>query len=210
MMMVTDHITASTVDDEALAHAIVRLWSARVQSEIASAAATAGVLTTFIPVLYDNIAEMIDPNGPRPFGSDRTCTLSDALANDGRIDDLHADDVVEELQIFRSVLFFIAKEQSLAFSSVQCEQVGQLIDATIRQAIVHCTAVERAMRDLLIAELSHDLRNPLNIASALAQLIERRPDNEKVAQMAGRISQKIAETDALIQSHIDAAVHTPR
>lgn len=209
-MMATDDTTRSIGDYSSLAHAVLRLWSARVKHEIASAASNAAALTTFIPVLYDNIAEVLHPDAPRPFGSDRTCTLSDALANDGRIDDLHADDVVEELQIFRSVLFFIAKEQALAFSSVQCEQVGQLIDATIRQAIVHCTAVERAMRDLLIAELSHDLRNPLNIASALAQLIERRPDNEKVAQMAGRISQKIAETDALIQSHIDAAAHTPR
>lgn len=202
-MMPTDLTADSPVDHQVLAHAVLRLWSARVQNEIPSVAAGVATLTSFIPVLYDNIAELICPDGPRPFGTNPTCTLSEALANDGRIDDLHTDDVVEELQIFRGVLFSVAREHALQLSATQCEQVGQLIDATIRQAIVHCTAVERAMHELVISELSHELRNPLNIASALAQLIERRPDNEKVAQMAGRISQKIAETDALLQTHVD-------
>jgi signal transduction histidine kinase len=188
IMMPTDLTADSPVDHQVLAHAVLRLWSARAQNEIPSVAAGVATLTSFIPVLYDNIAELICPDGPRPFG---------------RIDDLHTDDVVEELQIFRGVLFSVAREHALQLSATQCEQVGQLIDATIRQAIVHCTAVERAMHELVISELSHELRNPLNIASALAQLIERRPDNEKVAQMAGRISQKIAETDALLQTHVD-------
>ncbi|MDQ2819674.1 MAG: hypothetical protein M3Y65_04645 [Pseudomonadota bacterium] len=201
--MATDRTTDCSVQHDTMAHAVLQRWLARVQNDIASVAAGVPTLATFIPVLYDNIAELIDLDSGRPFGTNRACALSDALANDGRIDDFHANDVVEELQIFRSVLFAIAREHRLKLSGPQCEQVGQLIDAAIRQAIVHCTAVERAMRDLVIAELSHDLRNPLNIASALAQLIERRPDNEKVAQMAGRISQKIAETDALLQSHMD-------
>lgn len=207
--MATHHTSDSNVNHETLADAVLRIWSARVTNDIPAAARNTAMLTTFIPVLYDHIAEVISPGVSRPFGTERSCALADTLANDGRID-FHAKDVVEELQIFRSVFFSVARERALVLSECQYEQVGQLIDATIRQAVVHCTAIERAMRELIVAEFSHDLRNPLHIANALAQLIERRPDNDKVAQMAGRISQKIAETDALIQSHIDAAVHTPR
>lgn len=196
-IMATNDATHSGLDPKTLAHDVLRLWSARVTIDTPA-------LTAFIPVLYDHIAELVAPGAPRPFGTDRACTLADMLANEGKLDDLHANEVVEELQIFRSALFYIARENALALSGSQCEQVGELIDATIREAIVHCTAVERAMRELSIAEFSHDMRNPLNIAGALAQLIERRPDNEKVAQFAGRISEKIAETDALIQSHVNA------
>lgn len=182
---------------------VMRIWSARVANDIPAVASRGAMLATFIPVLFDHIAEIISPGISRPFGTDRSSALSDLLANDGRMD-FHADDVVGELQTFRSVLFSVARTRALPLSESQYEQIGELIDATVRGAVMHCAAVERAMRELVAAEFSHDLRNPLNTANALAQLIERCPDNDKVGQMAGRISQKIAETDALIKSHMNA------
>jgi len=183
---------------------IFRLWLERVRKEI-PAVGDAGkpALAEFLPALYDNIAEAIAPGIERPFGTDSAHCVSDCLWTNEKMTALRTDNVVKELQIFRGVIFAFAKKCPLIRSEDQCELVGHLIDTSMRQAIISCTSADRDMRDNFISELSHELRNPLNVASALAQLIQRRPDNEKVAMMATRIYEKIAETDAMIQSTVD-------
>jgi signal transduction histidine kinase len=179
------------------------LWSERVARE-STAVTMCGtpMLGNYMPLLYDNIAETAVPGMGRPFGTNSRWALSDYIMAAERTAFVCADDVVKELQIFRSVIFATARRRGLSFSGEQCERIGYLIDAVIREAIIVCSAVDREIRESFIAELSHDLRNPLNIASALAQLIQRRPDNEKVAMMATRIYEKIAETDAMLQSTV--------
>lgn len=182
---------------------VLRLWSERVCRENTSVTMPGRpVLADYIPVLYDNIAHVVIPGMSRPFSTNSRWSLSDYIMAGERAAFACADDVVKELQIFRNVIFATAKRRALLISGDQCERVGYIIDGVIREAIIVCSAVEREIRESFIAELSHDLRNPLNIASALAQLIQRRPDNEKVATMATRIYEKIAETDAMLQSTV--------
>lgn len=189
---------------------ILRLWCERVKGEIPSIAASGKpALLGFMPALYNTIAESIAPCGTLPFTCGNTCDLGDILCADEHVAEFRADDIIKELQIFRSVVFSFAKRRRLILSEQQCEIVGHLIDVAIRDAITACTAIDREMRQSFISELSHDLRNPLNVASALAQLIQRRPDNEKVAMMATRIYEKIAETDAMIQSTVDSMSKRP-
>lgn len=182
---------------------VLCMWAERVASESASVTMSGKpMLADYMPLLYDNIAQAAVPGMPRPFGTNSRWVLADYIMAAERSAFVCADDVVKELQIFRSVIFTNARRRGLSFSDDQCELVGHLIDAAIRDAIIVCSAVDREIRETFIAELSHDLRNPLNIASALAQLIQRRPDNEKVAMMATRIYEKIAETDAMLQSTV--------
>jgi len=188
----------TTLRDEMLC-----LWSERVAAE-SEAVTMSGkpMLAEYMPLLYDNISEAAVPRMGRPFGTNSRWALSDYIMAAERTAFVCADDVVKELQIFRSVVFSVARRHRLSFSGEQCERVGYIIDAAIREAVIVCSAVDREIRESFIADLSHDLRNPLNIASALAQLIQRRPDNEKVAVMATRIYEKIAETDAMLQSTV--------
>jgi signal transduction histidine kinase len=182
---------------------VLRLWSERVCRENTSVTMSGRpVLADYMPVLYDNIAQVVILGMSRPFSTNSRWSLSDYIMAAERAAFACADDVVKELQIFRNVIFATAKRRTLGMSDEQCERIGYIIDGVIREAIIVCSAVERDIRESFIAELSHDLRNPLNIASALAQLIQRRPDNEKVAMMATRIYEKIAETDAMLQSTV--------
>lgn len=186
-----------------LGNEVLSLWKERVQREKPSVTLSGEpLLADYIGVLFDNIAEHLVPGMLRPFGTAPGQHLSNFLVAAEPTAFVCTDDAVKELQIFRSVIFSVTKRRGFLFTSEQCEVAGDLIDAAIRDAITACSVAEREIREAFIAELSHDLRNPLNIASALAQLIQRRPDNEKVAVMATRIYEKIAETDAMLQSTV--------
>lgn len=179
-------------------------WFAAVNTGIpAIASGNTPALGAFLPVLFDNIAEAIAPHRGRPFGTGAACVLSDLLWTDAHMNVCNTDAVLKELQIFRSVFFSVVKCRARGLSDYQCQRMGDLIDLAMRDAMTVCAVRDRAMRESVISEFSHDLRNPLNVASALAQLIQRRPDSEKVTMMAARIHAKIAETDAMIQAHVD-------
>jgi signal transduction histidine kinase len=197
-------IAARSYGVAACAGEVMSKWTEQLIRGIPAVGAGATpALAAFLPVLFDNIAEAVTPDGGRPLGTDRARLLSESLTTDGVSPAANTDNVVKELQTFRSVIFSVVKSRAIPLSDCQYQRMGDLIDLAIRQAINVCTERDRELRETVISELSHDLRNPLNIASALSQLIQRRPDNEKVAMMATRIYEKIAETDAVIQAHVD-------
>ncbi|HXH75509.1 MAG TPA: ATP-binding protein [Bacteriovoracaceae bacterium] len=64
---------------------------------------------------------------------------------------------------------------------------------------------ENEMREIFIASLTHDLRNPLSAALASAQFIIRNPlDQEKTIKLAYKIVDHIRRTDKLISNLLDS------
>ena len=115
-------------------------------------------------------------------------------------------DLIHEFQIFREVLFSVAKENNLPLSKRDSEVIGHSIEETARESISGYSAANKEVSEEFIASLSHDLRNPLHVASATAQLIERKTTDPVIANMAKRICRKLGETDAMIQTLLDAAL----
>jgi hypothetical protein len=64
---------------------------------------------------------------------------------------------------------------------------------------------ERELREQFVNTLSHDLKNPLSAARTAAQLIGRYPDRiDRMASLAGRISDNLARADKMIEDLLDA------
>jgi signal transduction histidine kinase len=114
------------------------------------------------------------------------------------------------MQLFREVLFAVVNEHRLPLDKHDGEIIGHSIEEATCEAIISYSATRKQVSESFIAALSHDLRNPLNVASASAQLIERKSHEPGVVDLAKRIGRKIAEADGMIQTLLDAAMLTRR
>jgi signal transduction histidine kinase len=115
-------------------------------------------------------------------------------------------DLLHELQIFREVLFSMTTSKGLALSKRDAEVIGHSIEEAARESISGFNEADREKSITFIAGLSHDLRNPLNVANASAQLIQLKASDPGIINLAQRVCKKIAEADAMIQTLLDAAV----
>jgi len=119
--------------------------------------------------------------------------------------------LVRELQLLRSVLYATLATHHPALQPRDVEAIdaiGAVFDAWLLAA-AGCAGESHApmaMNEACISGFAHDLRNPLNVASATGQLIGLKTADPGIAAMAARIVSKIADADALIQTLQDAAV----
>jgi len=190
---------------------VLAQWSTRVTAEIPTAAALGEpLLINMIPTLYDNITEALATTSPRPFGTTGTNLAAVHGRERAHMTDYAPHDLIHELQIFREVLFSISKAKGLSLSKRDAEVIGHSIEEAARESISGYSEADKEKSVGFIASLSHDLRNPLHVASASAQLIQLKTSDPGISQLAQRISRKIGEADAMIQTLLDAAVRHGR
>jgi signal transduction histidine kinase len=188
--------------------ALLDQWRARVTAEIPAAAALdEPVLVNMVPKLYDRIAAAL--------AADESAALAIAGTNLGtthgreraNMTDYSPHDVVHELQIFREVLFSMTRANGVHLSRHSAETIGHLIEAAARESISGFSEADRERNVDFIASLSHDLRNPLNVANASAQLIQLKTTDPSILNLARRITKKIAEANGMIETLLDASAH---
>lgn len=190
----------------ALRDQVLAQWITRVTAEVPTAARLGEpLLVNTMPLLYDNIAEALTVGAPRAFATSGTTVAAAHGRERANMTDYGASDLIHELQIFRDVLFSIATSKNLSLSKRDAEVIGHSIEETARESVSGFNAANKELSEAFIAGLSHDLRNPLNVASASAQLILRKATDPAIAALAQRICTKIAETDAMIQTLLDAS-----
>lgn len=114
-------------------------------------------------------------------------------------------DVVKELQLLRQVLFETAEFYNIILDSHHRSIICRSFDTATLDAINYFSIAQKEIAETFITSLSHDLRNPLNIANVSAQLIEKKTDNSYTREQAQRIRKKLGELDAMIQTLLDAA-----
>jgi signal transduction histidine kinase len=186
---------------------VLEQWSARVTAEIPSATRLGEpILINTLPSLYDNIAHSLVAGAPRPFATAGTNLAIAHGRERANMTDYGPHELIHELQIFREVLFGVATARRLPLSKHDAEVIGHSIEEAARESISGYNAFNREVNETFIATLSHDLRNPLHVANASAQLIQLKTSDPGVTELAKRICAKIAETDAMIQTLLDAAV----
>lgn len=154
------------------------------------------LLAQAAPTLLDGVAAALAGDTPA-----RAADLA-SLLPPGRHD---TRALALELQSLRATLFTaLMAEQPL--SARDLELIGASFDAWLLAAAELRAPVAPGISDACISGFAHDLRNPLSVASATAQLIGLKTEDPGVAGLAGRIVKKIADADAMIQALQDAAV----
>lgn len=186
---------------------VLAQWSARVTSEIPCASTLREpILIDTLPTLYENIAQSLAVGAPRPFATTGTNLATSHGRERANMTDYAPHDLIHELQIFREVLFSVATARRLPLSKRDADVIGHSIEEAARESISGFDAVNKEVSEAFIASLSHDLRNPLHVANASAQLIQLKSSDPAIQKLAKRICLKIGETDAMIQTLLDASV----
>jgi signal transduction histidine kinase len=121
------------------------------------------------------------------------------------------DQVITEYSLLREAcLNYLNKETTMVSDSMTV--LHHLFDEAIRLAACSFaelkekeTLLEKEIRELFVATLSHDLKNPLAAAKANAQMIVRYPDKtDKHITFAGRIVESLNRADKMISDLLDA------
>lgn len=186
---------------------IMSRWAAKVIREIPLAASLdSSVLIDTLPVLYDGITEAVSPEMERPFATSKSNMARMHGQERARITNYGPGEVVYELQLFKDIIFSVLKERCINLGESECEIIGKSMDIAIREAISGYCMVDAKIKEAFIASLSHDLRNPLHVANATAQLIQLRESNPDLIHMAKRICNKLREVDEMIQTLLDASL----
>lgn len=195
----------------ALREIILHQWCRRVNAEIPAARRLGTpILYDTFPLLFANMVEALSGDPARPNATAGT-SLAHAHGRERAIvTGYGAHDLLHELQVFREVLFAVLRGQRLALDRRSAETIGHSIEQAMREAISGFSAAGHDENQAFVSSLSHDLRNPLHVASATAQLIELKTTDPGIAGLARRIGTKIGEADAMIQTLLDAAVRGGR
>jgi signal transduction histidine kinase len=177
---------------------VLAQWRARVQAGANPGSRGGPQLAQAAPVLLDELAAALAGN---PAGGAGIAPDLARWLGPGRYG---ARELACELQQLRSTLVTaLMAEQALSAPDIGL--IGATFDAWLLAAATH-SAAYRGFSDACIAGFAHDLRNPLSVASATAQLIGLKTEDASIAGLAARVVKKIADADALIQTLQDAAV----
>ena len=202
-----DQAPAVEPEFSAFRESVLEQWRLRVANEIPAAAALDGpVLVNMVPKLFDLIAQALSKESQVTLPIAGTNLATAHGRERANMTDYSPHDVVHELQIFREVLFSMAKVGGLNLSRQSAELVGHSIEEAARESVSGFSEADREKSVGFIATLSHDLRNPLSVASASAQLILLKTGDPGISNLARRIFNKITEADAMIQTLLDASV----
>jgi signal transduction histidine kinase len=202
----TPHETLACAFSE-IRNDVLSKWAERVTAEISGAVGLdRPVLIDTLPVLYDDIAEAISPGSLRPFATSKSNLALMHGQGRAQMTNYGPGDLVHELQLFRDVIFSAIKARGVHLGVQECEIIGQSIEIATREAISGYSLVNAKINETFIASLSHDLRNPLHVANATAQLIQLKTSDPSLINMAKRVCNKLRQVDEMIQTLLDASL----
>ncbi|MYM33330.1 sensor histidine kinase [Duganella sp. FT94W] len=188
----------------AMRQQVFDLWETAVRGHIDEAQAVSGpILVNTLPAFYDNIAEALTPSYPREHGASNTTAMSSHGGERARMTTFRADQIILEYQLFRDAITVAAHRHGVHFSAEEWRVVEVSIDAAVRDAVREFSLIHERMRERLAATLSHDMRNPLSLILAAAQLITHSPDIEVARRMALKIGAGAQRLQLMLAQLVD-------
>ncbi|WPU64524.1 sensor histidine kinase [Peredibacter starrii] len=114
------------------------------------------------------------------------------------------DQLIYEYHVLRQVIFkVLERDQPIELNDR--EIITEYIEQAVNDAATEFSYTLKAVQDQLSRTLAHDLRNPISIAKASAELILRRPDDENSCiDKATRIVSSMSRIDKMIRDLLDA------
>ena len=182
-----DGLTETSKAMLAMREQVIDLWEAKLREHVQEAKAVSGpLLVNTLPAFYDNIAEALTPSYPRATGASHTTSMSAHGGERARMTPFRADQIIHEYQLFRDAIATVAQRNGVRFTADEWQVVVRSIDVAMRDAVREYAMIHESIRERLAATLSHDMRNPLSLIMAGAQLISMAPDLPTASRASSR------------------------
>jgi signal transduction histidine kinase len=181
-------------------------WKTRVLLRIARASSVEETaLSDALPMIYDGLVDALTPGIPRKLATSGT-NLGQAHGMErARRSPFRARDVAEEMLIFRDAIFSVAAAVQLTFDRHQVETIVRSIDTAMLESLANFSAIREGNLELISTTLRHDLRGPLHLANAAAQLIGVQSATPGIVALAQQVTAQLADANSMIDRLLDAA-----
>jgi signal transduction histidine kinase len=180
-------------------------WEHRLRSIVPEAKRlTYPILINTFPDFYKRVVLAVSAGGVYKIDGDMSA--SEHGGERARLTNYNAQAIIGEYQLLRWAIFDVLKSKGIRLNLDEFTIVNAKIDLAIQQAVDAFALAEAAIRERLIAMVTHDLRNPLAAAITWTCLIEQVDDLAKIREMAMRVKNNLARVDAMITDMLDAAV----
>jgi signal transduction histidine kinase len=192
----------------ALRDTVLAEWDQRVRATVKQAANLAEpILINTMPALYENIVEAVSYDSLRSSDGVAATTVAAEHGNErARLTNYDLGCIVTEYQVLRSTIFDVLERNNVLLGQRDVHVINTAIDAIIREAATAFALVQGAFRERFVAMLAHDLRNPLNVVQASADMIARSSDLNQIKNHAAKIKQNIGRMDQMIRELLDVVV----
>jgi signal transduction histidine kinase len=190
----------------ALREQVLAEWAKRLRESVDEARALPHpILINTLPSLYENLAQALSPDYPRSHHDEGNTVAAEHGGERARLTDYNAQAVVSEYQLLRWAIFDVLTEAGVQLDNRECHVINAVIDGSIRDAVTAFEAAQTALRERVVAALTHDLRNPLMAAYAAAELIRLGKAASDIPRLAERILENLNRMDGMIRDLLDVA-----
>lgn len=186
---------------------VFQQWGCKVRATIPAAAEITGeVSTAHLMKFFDEIVIALAQPQPNGANSQANSTISLHARERANSTAYGPRELLQELHLFRQTLFEVADARSLRFLPRDRAIIARTVDSAALEAMDAFAIAHKEIAETFIACLAHDLRNPLNVANASAQLIQAKSADDAVLRLARRVCAKLVNIDEMIGTLLDAMV----
>lgn len=191
----------------ALQGKVMREWERRLRAAVKEAAPLSRpILINTVPLLYVKLVEAISARDPRILASSASTVAAEHGGERARLTDYTIDAVVAEYQLLRWTIFDILREEGVSLEFWELTAINTSIDKAIRESVTAFALSQARLREQIMVSLAHDLRSPLHVVGAAAEIILRVEDLPKIHDLARRIMDSSTRMDRMIQELLDIAM----
>lgn len=191
---------------------IMKLWEIRVYKEIGAAQhqetlALRNSLPEYLSQLASALSTTIDRNVARKAKDKADSTRVGKKHGEERASsrDYTIDKLIFEYHILRQVICDVMEKEAV-LSPVEREVIVCSIEQAVNDAATQFSDTLKAVQEQMSHTLAHDLRTPLSVARASAQLILRRPDDSNnCISKAINVCKSLDRIDYMISDLLDAS-----
>lgn len=203
-----ENLSPTAMQMLALRDIVLAEWDRRVRATVKQAANLAKpILINTMPALYENLVEAISHDALRSSDGLAATTVASEHGNErARLTNYDLASVITEYQVLRATIFDVLARNNVLLGERDVHVINTSIDATIKESATAFAMVQSAFRERFVAMLAHDLRNPLNVVQASADMILRSADLQTIQNHATKIRQNIGRMDQMIRELLDIVV----
>lgn len=195
-----------------LSSEIMNLWEKRTLDEVQAAnlqetLALRDSLPVYLTQLVDALSTTIDRTDARIFADKINSTRIGKKHGGERAVALYytMDQMILEYHILRQVICDVMEREAI-LTPFEREVIVCSIEQAVNDAATQFSDTLRDFQDQLSHTLAHDLRTPLTTVRTSAQLMAKKPDDEKGNQeKLSRIIQSADRIDRMIQELLDVS-----
>ncbi len=191
---------------------IMKLWECRANEEVKGAhhqesLALRDSLPDYLRHLVDALSNSIERTEKRKSADKVKSTRLGKKHGADRAKVLHytINQLISEYHILRQVIFQVLDKEK-PMNQVEREVVLSSIEQAVNDAATEFSDRLKDLKVQMTQILAHDLRNPLTTAKISAQLIKRKPDDEKyTTEKSHLIITSLDRIDKMITDLLDAS-----